>query len=43
MKKVDVSAERLRLVYLFVGNVADERVILFSHGEINVAGVRNVE
>jgi len=26
-----------------VGNVADEQVILFSHCEINVAGVRNVE
>ena len=28
---------------LILGNVADERVILFCHCEIHVAGVRNVE
>ena len=26
-----------------MGNVADEQIILFSHGEINFAGVRNIE
>jgi len=30
-------------IYTDHGNVADERVILFSHCEINFAGVRNAE